>query len=331
MAPLTAPVVALLMLAGVQADDMADRSRLQGFLPQTSAGDYDKFITPNLKHMKHTASQHVPEEEKAAQKMLGNDSNTPVSLSAIGIGLVSFVTMLGLTLWRGLQPATIPTNTGGQVMEMKSQDSSKVNSRAGWGQLSSQTSRPLTVAYAAEGGAQQSAAMPFLTRPKNLDGTMAGDVGFDPLGLSEIDDLGIDLYWLREAEIKHGRVAMLATTGVIWVEAFGPLPGWPEADGRSQMDVFWDAMEEHPNAIVAALLFITIIEVITGIGITAGRESGERVPGDFKLNPLEFEITEDLRLKEIKHCRLAMWAVMGQIGAGLATHAPAFSNMDNMF
>jgi photosystem II reaction center protein PsbM len=97
------------MLAVVQADDMADRSRLQGFLSQTSAGDYDKFITPNLKHMKHTASQHVPEEEKAAQKMLGNDSNMPVSLSAIGIGLVSLATMLGLSLrgriQRGLQSA----------------------------------------------------------------------------------------------------------------------------------------------------------------------------------------------------------------------------------
>jgi len=50
--------------------------------------------------------------------------------------------------------------------------------------------------------------MPFLEQPKNLDGSMAGDVGFDPLGLSEIDDLGIDLYWLREAELKHGRVAI---------------------------------------------------------------------------------------------------------------------------
>merc|ERR1712216_892451 len=89
-----------------------------------------------------------------------------------------------------------------------------------------------------------SLSMPFLEQPKNLDGSMAGDVGFDPLGLSEIDDLGVDLYWLREAELKHGRVAMLAATGVIWVEGFGPLPGWPEADGRSQMDVFWDAWEE---------------------------------------------------------------------------------------
>ena len=95
-----------------------------------------------------------------------------------------------------------------------------------------------------------SLSMPFLEQPKNLDGSMAGDVGFDPLGLSEIDDLGIDLYWLREAELKHGRVAMLAATGVIWVEGFGPLPGWPEADGRSQMDVFWDAWEEFVRGVL---------------------------------------------------------------------------------
>ena len=176
-----------------------------------------------------------------------------------------------------------------------------------------------------------SLSMPFLEQPKNLDGSMAGDVGFDPLGLSEIDDLGIDLYWLREAELKHGRVAMLAATGVIWVEGFGPLPGWPEADGRSQMDVFWDAWEEHPNAICAGIVFITAIELISGVATTMGRKTGERAPGDFGLNPLQFEITEELALKEIKHGRLAMWAVMGQIGAGLMTHEPAFGNLDKIF
>ena len=52
---------------------------------------------------------------------------------------------------------------------------------------------------------------------------MAGDVGFDPLGLSSIDEVGIDLYWLREAEVKHARVAMLAVAGVLQVEIFGPV------------------------------------------------------------------------------------------------------------
>lgn len=35
--------------------------------------------------------------------------------------------------------------------------------------------------------------------------------GFDPMGFS----LAIDIRWLREAELKHGRVAMLATLG--WI------------------------------------------------------------------------------------------------------------------
>ncbi len=58
---------------------------------------------------------------------------------------------------------------------------------------------------------------------------MAGDVGFDPLGLSQINDVGIDLYWLREAELKHCRLAMLAVAGILFVEAVGPAPGFVSA------------------------------------------------------------------------------------------------------
>jgi peptidylprolyl isomerase len=53
----------LLITTGAQADDMADRSGIQGFLSkytafesdasQSSAGDFDKFITPNLKPREH--------------------------------------------------------------------------------------------------------------------------------------------------------------------------------------------------------------------------------------------------------------------------------------
>jgi hypothetical protein len=59
--------------------------------------------------------------------------------------------------------------------------------------------------------AGKSKAMPFLSQPENLDGSMAGDVGFDPLGFSNY----IDVKWLREAELKHGRICMLAWTGCI--------------------------------------------------------------------------------------------------------------------
>merc|ERR1712216_586168 len=43
--------------------------------------------------------------------------------------------------------------------------------------------------------AGKSKAMPFLSQPEGLDGSMAGDVGFDPLGFSSY----IDVKWLREA------------------------------------------------------------------------------------------------------------------------------------
>ena len=66
-----------------------------------------------------------------------------------------------------------------------------------------------------------SKSLPFLPRPEKLDGSMAGDVGFDPMGLSEIQQ---DLTYARWAELKHGRIAMLAIVGLITQEYFH-LPG----------------------------------------------------------------------------------------------------------
>ena len=56
----------------------------------------------------------------------------------------------------------------------------------------------------------QSQSLPFLPRPVFLDGTLAGDVGFDPLGFAKSES---DLMNYREAEIKHARLAMLAAAG----------------------------------------------------------------------------------------------------------------------
>ena len=76
--------------------------------------------------------------------------------------------------------------------------------------------------------ADKSRSIPILNRPKNLpgDGSLAGDEGFDPLGLSNIGDLGFDLYWMREAELKHARIAMLAFVGMIACETGFVVPGF---------------------------------------------------------------------------------------------------------
>ena len=62
--------------------------------------------------------------------------------------------------------------------------------------------------------AEMSKALPFLTAPKGLKGYIGEEAGFDPVGFAEI----MDIKWMREAEIKHGRVAMLATIGYTYPE-----------------------------------------------------------------------------------------------------------------
>jgi geranylgeranyl reductase len=95
------------------------------------------------------------EEEKDVQKLLTNgNGNTPVALSAIGVGLLSLAAMLGVRMWRGLQSSTetdMSVNMA-PVMEMKSQGSdingaapletphlgTETSRRVGWGQLASE-------------------------------------------------------------------------------------------------------------------------------------------------------------------------------------------------
>ena len=66
---------------------------------------------------------------------------------------------------------------------------------------------------------------------------------FDPLGLLEGKDK-LEVYRLREAELAHGRVAMLAATGFFVQEKFHPLfsgDNGPAIDQIPQVD------EPHPT------------------------------------------------------------------------------------
>ena len=95
----------------------------------------------------------------------------------------------------------------------------------------------------------KSKAMPFLMAPPALDGTMAGDVGFDPLWVSSmLPDAGW-LPWLREAELKHGRVAMLAATGAI-VQDLVQFKGTETLTGGAKMTGLHDVFlaKELPGA-----------------------------------------------------------------------------------
>lgn len=107
--------------------------------------------------------------------------------------------------------------------------------------------------------AEYSTSLPFLKKPPALDGTMAGDAGFDPLGFSTtITELGGDLKYVREAELMHGRQAMFATVGFIWPAVFGKLSTCEAVSSNPLI-----AQYELPQPILAQVVFSIAIAVST--------------------------------------------------------------------
>lgn len=153
-----------------------------------------------------------------------------------------------------------------------------------------------------------------------------GDYNFDPLGLSE--KFSPMLPWFREAELKHGRVAMLAFVGLIAPE-LGTLQGLPPKCAAAGIGGELRIVEAH-NACVAdplplvnmspmlvILLAAGLIEVVTtvqkitlGWGLTienAGDYPGRKEIGAYlKQLPKDETAMVVLKLQELKHCRLAM-------------------------
>jgi light-harvesting complex I chlorophyll a/b binding protein 1 len=152
--------------------------------------------------------------------------------------------------------------------------------------------------------AEMSGSLPFLVKPDKLDGSMAGDVGFDPMGLSDIQS---DLKYARWAELKHGRMCMLAISGMIWQEYLPHFPG----EAYTSTD---------PLGAVAAVGFAPNLQIFMTIGIieltTFAKHYGEGEPGDIGWDFQGLTLKSDaakktMMEKEITHCRLAMIAFTG--------------------
>lgn len=198
------------------------------------------------------------------------------------------------------------------------------------------------------------------TAPTYLDGEMPGDIGFDPWGLvalakptlqtddfartaKERDAKMLDLtpeqqkknlVWMRESEIKHARLAMIAVLG--WAAAeLSYVPGIMDVGikGRAP-SLFNGALFEFPSfavfflAIVGASYFeYKNLDKVEGLNPTG------YVPGDYGFDPLGLSSdkplagtpvpadvvakipnlgdVEALRLAEIKNGRAAMMAITG--------------------
>lgn len=185
--------------------------------------------------------------------------------------------------------------------------------------------------------------LPGLDPPPHLDGSLAGDFGFDPLGLGEDPD---SLKWYVQAELVHARFAMAGVAGILFTDllrttGISKLPVWYEA-GATKFDF----------ASTRTLLFVQLVLMgfvetkrymdFVNPGSQArdgsffglepaleGLEPG--YPGGPLLNPLglakDIKNARDSKLKEIKNGRLAMIAMLGIFVQAYVTHAGPIENL----
>jgi len=179
-----------------------------------------------------------------------------------------------------------------------------------------------TQLYAAETSGDMSPSVPFLVKPKNLEGWV-GDVGFDPIGFAD----WFDMKWLREAEIKHGRVSMLATLGFV-LQQYWTLPGYTHVDDSNLGPTVVGA-----SPMFQIVLWMGILEFWTNKGNVTMENmfsDPDRIPGNLGFDPMGLAVDktdEERRLmefKEIKNGRLAMLAIGGMIHHNWVTGDPLF-------
>jgi len=158
-------------------------------------------------------------------------------------------------------------------------------------------------------------------------GTMVGadvETGgepWDPLGFGKLYDRNFDfnnvmiyphVQWLREAELKHGRVCMLAFVGMV-VQQWYQIPGLPqEPDWIKALD----ACYQDPVAQLGLVQISVFAMVVEGRFFPGDAWYGnmDREPGDLGFDPLKFAKRPSFDLKtkqlsELKNGRLAMIGV----------------------
>jgi len=144
---------------------------------------------------------------------------------------------------------------------------------------------------------------------------------WDPLGFANLYDLNFDfnnvmvyphVQWLREAEIKHGRICMIAFIGMV-VQQWWQIPGYPqEPDWTKALDLCY----QDPLARLGVAQISIFAMLVEGrwACIDAWIGQMDREPGDLGFDPLKitkapgFDL-EGRQLKELKNGRLAMIGV----------------------
>jgi len=146
---------------------------------------------------------------------------------------------------------------------------------------------------------------------------------WDPLGFAKLYDRNFEfnmvmtyphVQWLREAEIKHGRICMLAFVGIV-AQKFFHIPGYPNSSDWTQaLDVCYT--EKMSGLGVAQIWLFTMLVEGKYYSGDAWIGQMDREPGDLGFDPLKLTKTpgfnlKEFQLKELKNGRAAMIAVAG--------------------
>ncbi|CAN0233502.1 unnamed protein product [Ascophyllum nodosum] len=154
---------------------------------------------------------------------------------------------------------------------------------------------------------------------------------FDPLGLATDET---SLYRRRVAELKHGRVCMLATVGVA-VQSFVHLPD-PERSAFSNTRPLGalcstslpysglprQVWRERPLILLAIVATMGIVELTVGREDYGGRDAEPGRLGKIwqAARPRDQQLWRRRQLQELKHGRLATLAITGILSQELVTH-----------
>jgi hypothetical protein len=163
-----------------------------------------------------------------------------------------------------------------------------------------------------------SAALPFLEYPPNLAG-YAGDRGFDPFRFSDFAPMD----FLKEAELKHGRMCQLAVVGFAAVDlGLKVYPGPDAYQGLTSLTAH-DALVEQ-GGMGQIFLWMGFAEVFGTLALVQMLEGSGRAPGDFGLDGGLLKgrseaYIANMKEKEIEHCRLAMLAFSGMVTQAVLT------------
>jgi light-harvesting complex I chlorophyll a/b binding protein 1 len=146
-----------------------------------------------------------------------------------------------------------------------------------------------------------------LDYPENLRGYVGDEAAFDPFRFSDF----VPVDFLRESELKHGRIAMAAWAGFVAVDLGFRVYPVPEAyEGLTSVTAH-DALVEQ-GAMGQLLLWFSLAEVIATVAVIQMLQGSGREPGDYKFDPLKFmankseEEVKTMKLKELTNGRLAM-------------------------